>query len=890
MAVPAHRALGSTVHAANSVANPTSLTPTKGGSTVNGDLLVCWTWCRSITATVGTPSGWDLGTGFPKRSATASGGSIYVFTRIADGSGSDGPTVTWTGVTTGTSGDTSSAVILSVQNAVGTLDHSAIAFSDLAAQTNTSTIPDVTSLHDQAYAVHLTFKFVESGTSTQTTYTERTDAVTTNGSGNCSTTGSVTKATAGAVGTGTVTWSNTTSARALSCAIALRNAPTTVTVTPATTADAPQSDMFPHPPTNPTISWGTGGTGGNSATCTAPSVTEGDLLLLLYRSIAGTAFSPIITGGASGQWTTLYSDDSGTSAQGRGTIYAKIAEVGDGGTYTITGPVVGAGDHVVVNIGVVRVGRGNTINRIKNVETDAPHDASGATHTISGITTKKDNDLVVLMVTGDGALGRDTYAGTDPAVLTETTQVVTATGLDGFITSASALRTTKGATGSYTYNSTTASTADGARILIGITTASFIEKPVTISVVTETDSARTLFVFKVTPVSETDTAITLVYTHSLSVTPATETDSARTLSITGVTLTPAAETDSSIALAYGLDIHAYDIVTATETSSAQVLSYYKTVTITQAGDTAAAQTESAQKELSVSTAAEADTGQAVTFYRSVDITRATESDSSIAISYDKHVDLTVASESDSAQTLLSGKLYDIVHAAETDSAQVVTPYHAVGITTVTETDSALAQSISKAYTISPASEADSAQAQTFYRAVTITPATETDEAVHIVVKADILVTITSVAETDAAIAISFVKPLVKTITPVSEVDAARILHYAHAPTLTPATESDSVLSVTDYKTVEIGFVVETDSAETPAISHIIPFDLVTETDSAIVTGHHFEFIGGVDGHIVTGGILEGSEPSAREGFAEDPEHGAEPHEGGVRFARKGYVH
>src|SRR5215218_3415612 len=122
MATPAFRAAGTAVFAPNNISNPTALATTAPAGRSVGDLLLLIDECRSITATVATPSGWGAGrlTGFPVRSGTASGGPVYALTRIADGTAADNATPTWTGVATGTSGDSSGARIIAWQNATVT--------------------------------------------------------------------------------------------------------------------------------------------------------------------------------------------------------------------------------------------------------------------------------------------------------------------------------------------------------------------------------------------------------------------------------------------------------------------------------------------------------------------------------------------------------------------------------------------------------------------------------------------------------------------------------------------------------------------------------------------------------------------------------------------------
>ena len=136
----AFRAAGTWSFTSNNVATPATLTPGAPAGVQAGDLLVLVCESRSITATVATPTGWALVTGFPKRSATASGGTIYVFTRIADGTATDTPSPVWSGLTTGTSGDASGAGILAWSGASAVLDGT-VQVSDLAAQTTSSVIP-----------------------------------------------------------------------------------------------------------------------------------------------------------------------------------------------------------------------------------------------------------------------------------------------------------------------------------------------------------------------------------------------------------------------------------------------------------------------------------------------------------------------------------------------------------------------------------------------------------------------------------------------------------------------------------------------------------------------------------------------------------------------------
>jgi len=216
------RAAGTWVFNANNVATPSALSPVAPAGRVAGDLLVLITESRSNTATVATPTGWNPVTGSPKRSATASGGTVYMFTRKADGSSTDSPTVTWSGLTTGTSGDSCGAGILAYQDAKETVDGT-MQVTDNGASTTTATVPAITTSVDNSLVIHFGMKILDTaGTSTITNVTERADASTTSGTGHRINVGDKTQVAAGSSGTSTITWSTTTSARALTVSIAFQ--------------------------------------------------------------------------------------------------------------------------------------------------------------------------------------------------------------------------------------------------------------------------------------------------------------------------------------------------------------------------------------------------------------------------------------------------------------------------------------------------------------------------------------------------------------------------------------------------------------------------------------------------------------------------------------------
>jgi hypothetical protein len=180
----AFRSAGTISFTANNVASPFTATPGAPASVAVGDFLMLVCETRSITATVATPSGWTLVSGLPKRSGTASGGSFYVFVRIADGTASDTPSPVFTGQTTGTSGDACGAKLYCYTGLSITLDGT-VQVSDLSAQTTTSVIPAFTTGTNNSMAIGICMKLAElsSQTSTVATFTERGDDQTTTGTG-----------------------------------------------------------------------------------------------------------------------------------------------------------------------------------------------------------------------------------------------------------------------------------------------------------------------------------------------------------------------------------------------------------------------------------------------------------------------------------------------------------------------------------------------------------------------------------------------------------------------------------------------------------------------------------------------------------------------------------
>lgn len=111
------RAVGTAVTSANSMTTPSNLVPTIPAGAVDGDLLLCFAYFDTGATTTGqsiTLAAWtDLGVDFGTQ-GTSQLGKVFYATKSA---GLANPTVVFTGATTGTSGGTAIAAILSIQGA-----------------------------------------------------------------------------------------------------------------------------------------------------------------------------------------------------------------------------------------------------------------------------------------------------------------------------------------------------------------------------------------------------------------------------------------------------------------------------------------------------------------------------------------------------------------------------------------------------------------------------------------------------------------------------------------------------------------------------------------------------------------------------------------------------
>lgn len=228
MAVPAFRAAGAAVFSANSVANPTALSPVKNAATVNGDLMLLIAESRSETTIPATPNGWTRLIALPGNAVK--GGSIWVYSRIATGGAQDAPTISFSGLTTGTSGDSCGARIISWSGAQAVQDGTVPAATDTAATTSW-TVPAITTTKGNTLVVAISVKISDtSQTATITNFTERSDDTTSTGTGHATLVGDLVITPPGSSGTGTVTPSSTTSSRVLAVTLGIAAVPVSATV------------------------------------------------------------------------------------------------------------------------------------------------------------------------------------------------------------------------------------------------------------------------------------------------------------------------------------------------------------------------------------------------------------------------------------------------------------------------------------------------------------------------------------------------------------------------------------------------------------------------------------------------------------------------------------
>ncbi len=210
-------------NSANNVTTPQTLAPTAPTRQI-GDLLLCVTEARGIGNTCTTPSGWNIITGFPVTSATASGGRWYCFTRIAtstSGAGDDA-SMSWASLATGTSGDSVAARIISFRYVTETLD-GAFATTQDQASTNTFTINACSPSNTNSLWIGLGLRVNDTAhTFTLTAFDgEGADQHTAQGTGHGTIVGYKSLTASGSTGSSTVTPSATVSSRTLTTAFCL---------------------------------------------------------------------------------------------------------------------------------------------------------------------------------------------------------------------------------------------------------------------------------------------------------------------------------------------------------------------------------------------------------------------------------------------------------------------------------------------------------------------------------------------------------------------------------------------------------------------------------------------------------------------------------------------
>jgi hypothetical protein len=104
--MPGIVSIGTKVESPGSVPNPTTLVATLPLATTVGDWWFCHTACTSTTATIATPTGWQV-----VYVVGGTAGQVALFARKTTGTETE-PNIVWTGVTTGNSGTPSLVRIL----------------------------------------------------------------------------------------------------------------------------------------------------------------------------------------------------------------------------------------------------------------------------------------------------------------------------------------------------------------------------------------------------------------------------------------------------------------------------------------------------------------------------------------------------------------------------------------------------------------------------------------------------------------------------------------------------------------------------------------------------------------------------------------------------------
>ena len=219
----AYESDGGTVFAA--AANNNAVTVPLPATRPVGSLLLFIGWCRLISATITTPSGYTLLSTFT--SGTASGGRIWVYGRVVDGTES-APTLVTTGAT-GTTGDLAGACIfcysgVDVSGGITSALYDGTPTTTDASGTTTCTYPALSISNNNSMIVRFLARFRDA-TDTFTftaTWNEREDLGSTNRTGGQFHLQDKLATASGSQASVTVAPSNTTAARYLAVTAALK--------------------------------------------------------------------------------------------------------------------------------------------------------------------------------------------------------------------------------------------------------------------------------------------------------------------------------------------------------------------------------------------------------------------------------------------------------------------------------------------------------------------------------------------------------------------------------------------------------------------------------------------------------------------------------------------
>jgi hypothetical protein len=147
------------VFSATSVVTPTTLTPGTGTGYAVGDVLLCFTACRSATPTVATPAGWTL-----LLNMTGTNGRFALFGKVAASTSEAAPSVVWSGLTTGNSGTPCGARVQAFKNLSLTVDVQSLIENGAASTTVSASGPSVTLLSAKDLVLCLSSRLDDAGT------------------------------------------------------------------------------------------------------------------------------------------------------------------------------------------------------------------------------------------------------------------------------------------------------------------------------------------------------------------------------------------------------------------------------------------------------------------------------------------------------------------------------------------------------------------------------------------------------------------------------------------------------------------------------------------------------------------------------------------------------